>query len=78
MHQHLFGSSFFARAFNHFSTIVGRSVIDRLEDDTLKGWGLLSHLVKFGKVFMKNFVSYTTEKLKLRGYNSEFHVNVKK
>ena len=65
MHGHLFGTSFFARIFNHFSTIVGRAVVDRLEDEGFSKGN--KNILKYGKAFMRNFISYTTEKLKLRG-----------
>jgi len=75
MHQHLFGTGFFARAFNHFSAIVGRSVIDRLGDEGFsKG---KKNIIKYGKKFLKNLVSYSAEKLKVSGEKSEFHGKVK-
>ena len=75
MHQHLFGTSFGARLFNHFSSIVGRTIIDRLDGDGfMKG---NKDILKFAKTFIRNFVHYSAEKIKLRGYKSKFHGDVK-
>jgi len=75
MHQHLFGTSLGARLFNHFSTVVGTTIIDRLEGDGFnKGQ---KQIFTFAKTFVRNFVHYSAEKIKLRGYKSKFHGDVK-
>ena len=75
MHQHLFGTSFGAKLFNHFSSIIGRTIIDRLDGDGInKGQ---KAILKFAKTFVKNFVYYSAETIKTRGYKSKFHGDIK-
>jgi radical SAM superfamily enzyme YgiQ (UPF0313 family) len=74
MHQHLFGTSFFARLFNHFTAIAGRAIVEEID---VNGYNKGHHeIVRFAKTLLKNFIQYTGEKLSQTGYNSEFHADI--
>ena len=77
MHQHLFGTSFLSRSVNHFFTVAGRSIIERIDEGGyIKG---KREILKFAKTFVKNFVHYSSDNLRisLKGYKSEFHGKIK-
>ena len=74
MHQHLFGTSFFARIFNHFTAIAGRAIVEEID---INGYNKGHHeIIRFAKTLLKNFIQYTGEKLSQTRYNSEFHAKI--
>lgn len=72
MHPHLFGTSPIGKAINHFVSVIGRTVVNRVEsDDYIKG---KKDLQAFSKFFVKNLIKQTRELLSygFKGYKSKF------
>lgn len=71
MHQHLFGTSFFSRVFNHLMAIFGETVVDSIETGAFtKGH---RDYKKMATLAMKNMVQYARRQMGIRGYKYETH-----
>jgi len=75
MHEHIFGTKFHRRIFNHLGAMFGHVIVKSIEENAYqKGH---HDYMKMSKIALKEIVRYISKYLKTRRYRSRFYDEIK-